>query len=69
MKAKTEWRVRMERQAHRDAMHRLKAAYQKLSQETEPKEVRNETDSCVVCPCFDATPGRGGHDSQPGGGD
>ena len=37
MKAKTEWRVRMERQAHRDAMHRLKAAYQKLSQETEPK--------------------------------
>ncbi len=65
MKAQAIWKVRLERQPHRDAIQRLCTAYRKLLQEQEKVEAKDETDSSVVCAGIDAPAGRGRDDRQP----
>jgi hypothetical protein len=64
MKDETKWQVRVERQPHREAVRKLCAAYQQLSQETDKPEVPDETNSCIICASLDATTGAGSYNSQ-----
>jgi hypothetical protein len=60
--------IRLERQPHRNAIGRLREAYQKLHRkgQTGPtgpiQEVTNDPDSSPVCPSVDASAGTGSND-------
>jgi hypothetical protein len=79
MKIRSSVKVRIERQAHREAVHRLHEAMKKAQQagqkyeeaqaENKIQEEDNADPSGSICPSIDFTARAGSHDRQSGGGD